>query len=140
MDAVLHGFLLICIHEAKMKKLTHKEFVDRINAVQRAKRIFVDTNITNNITAAFKVYQEVLAEQEREIYLSTKAGLDRPLSIFDEYIMPTCPECKAVMGIRQVPENEEGVKTQLVCSKCDTVLSSENNLQWWLSILERKVK
>ena len=123
-----------------MKKLTVEEFEDRMRAIQRAKGIFVDSDLTRNITTAFELYQEIFAEREREIFLSTQVYGNRPLTIMDKYERPKCPDCNSDMMFRQVPENEEGIKTQLVCSnqECQTVLSSEEDLSWWMENLKRK--
>ena len=123
-----------------MKKLTIEEFEDRMRAIQRAKGIFVDSDLTRNITTAFELYQEIFAEREREIFLSTQVYGNRPLTIMDKYERPKCPDCNSDMMFRQVPENEEGIKTQLVCSnqECQTVLSSEEDLSWWMENLKRK--
>jgi hypothetical protein len=95
--------------------------------------------VTKNISIAFELYQKVCAERDRELFLSTIFG-NKPPSILDKYERPKCPDCKANMGIRVLPNNEEGVKTQLVCSnpKCTTVLSSDQDLDWWMSQLKRK--
>lgn len=120
-----------------MKKLTAEEFSDRMMALQRARHIFIETGLTNNITVAFQVYQEVFAEREREIFISTFNAM-KMLTPMDRYERPECPDCGAPMRFRQVPENPEGIRAQLVCSACDTVLSSENDIQWWMENLKVK--
>lgn len=122
-----------------MKELTEEEFTDRIMAVQRAQKIFIESGLTNNITTAFQIYQTVFAEREREIFLSTQFHGNRPRSAMDKYERPKCPECGADMMFRQVPENPEGIKVQLVCTKCDTVLSSEKSLEEWMTMLRKKI-
>jgi uncharacterized protein with PIN domain len=107
-------------------------------AIQRAKKIFVETGLTNNITHAFEAYQEIFAERERQIFIATNMFSNRPRTVMDKYERPKCPECNEDMQFRIIPENDEGIKTQLVCTKCDTVLSSENDLQWWMENLQVK--
>jgi uncharacterized protein with PIN domain len=121
-----------------MKELTQEEFSDRMLAIQRAKKIFVETGLTNNITHAFEAYQEIFAERERQIFIATNMFSNRPRTVMDKYERPKCPECNEDMQFRIIPENDEGIKTQLVCTKCDTVLSSENDLQWWMENLQVK--
>ena len=123
-----------------MKKLTQEEFEDRIRAIQRARKIFIESDLTRNITTAFELYQEIFAEREREIFLSTQVYGNKPLTIMDRYERPKCPDCNSDMMFRQVPENKEGIKTQLVCSSegCQTVLNSEEDLNWWMKNLKRK--
>jgi hypothetical protein len=120
-----------------MKELSQEEFTDRIGALERAKRIFPDVV---NIPERFRLYQEVFAEREREIFVTTQMYGNRPRTIMDRYDRPKCTECGADMAFRQVPENKEGIKVQLVCmnEKCDTVLNSDNDIMWWMKQLKVK--
>lgn len=123
-----------------MKQLTEEEFNERTLAVLRANQIFIDSGVANNISIAFELYQKVCAEREREIFISTQVGGNRARTIMDRYIRPSCPECGADMMFRNIPDNPEGIKTQLVCTTvdCDTVLDSEMALDDWMK--ELKVK
>lgn len=123
-----------------MNKLTRDEFIDRTRAVLRAKNIFIDSGVTNNISVAFELYQKILADREREIELNTIAAGSRNRTIMDKYERPLCPVCNNPMRFRRVPENTEGIKIQLICEnpKCDTVLDSDKDIQWWMSILGEK--
>ena len=122
-----------------MKTLTKEEFHERAKALQRAKKIFLDSGLTNNITNAFIEYQEIFAEREREIFISTMVGGNQPKTFMDRYERPKCPECGANMRFRLVYPNSEGILTQLVCESCDTVLNDSHNLAWWQKNL-RKVE
>ena len=123
-----------------MKELTQDEFEDRAMALQRARRIFIETGLTNNLTHAFEAYQAIFAEREREIFIITQQYGNKSRTFMDKYDRPKCVECGADMAFRQVPENREGVKVQLVCmnDKCDTVLNSENDITWWMQHLKIK--
>ena len=126
-----------------MKELTREEFFERMHAIQRARRIFFDSGLTDNITTAFQIYQEVFAEREREIFLNVNVFREMLPSLsdhIDKYERPKCPDCNTDMQFRQLDENPEGIKIQLVCSNesCDTVLNSENDLQWWMDNLKKK--
>ena len=120
-----------------MKELTEEEFQDRMSALARAGRIFPDVM---NISERFKIYQEVFAEREREIFLTTQIYGNRPKTVMDKYERPKCPDCEADMMFRLVPENPMGIKTQLVCTndKCDVVLGSEKTLEEWMTMLKVK--
>jgi hypothetical protein len=122
-----------------MKTITEEEFRDRAQAIQRASKIFVESGLTNNITDAFRAYQEIFAEREREIFLSTQFYGNKPKTVMDKYDRPKC-ECGSEMKFRIIPTNDEGIKTQLVCSnpECDIVLNSENDLAWWMENLRKK--
>ena len=120
-----------------MNKLTEQEFQDRIQAVARARKIFI--NLTGgNITDAFTLYQEVLAEQERAVIINTLTAGNRPPALFDQYDRPKCPECGADMMFRPLAENLKGIKVQLVCEnpECDTVLNSEMSIEEWAKELQ----
>lgn len=119
--------------------MTLEEFEDRVKALNRARRIF--GNLTDgNITAAFEAYQAIFAEREREIFLTS---MMKPVNSMSEqlnlYERPKC-ECGHDMMFRLVPDNAEGIKTQLVCtnSKCDIVLDSKYSLNEWMGILKKK--
>jgi hypothetical protein len=116
-----------------MKKLTYEEFNDRLRAFNEAERIFVATGLTNNITDAFRAYQAILAEKERALHAAPSEHGFIPGSQMNKYERPQCPDCGSYMGFRIVPENDEGVKTQLVCQNaaCGLVLDSELTMQEW---------
>jgi hypothetical protein len=123
-----------------MKKITEEEFRDRMGALARAGRIFPDVL---NVSERFRIYQEVFAEREREIFVSTQVYGNKIFSPMDKYERPKCPEDGFDMQFRPVPENPEGVKVQLVCTNPEhigegSVLNSENDLQWWMNNLELK--
>jgi hypothetical protein len=119
-----------------MKKLSFDEFQKRINEVNKAYRIFKP--LTNNMTEAFRLYQDVLAEEKMEVSLPSEAFGERPPTPFDDRERPLCPDCNSPMRFRMIPQNDEGVNTQLVCEKCDLVLDSEKTMQEWLNLLEKK--
>jgi hypothetical protein len=122
-----------------MKRLTAEEFQDRLRAFDRAHRIF--GNLTdNNITKSFEAYQEILAEQEREIHMDARRMQGMTGSDMDNYERPECPICGSDMGFRLVPPNDENIVTQLVCMSdtCDTVLDSELTLEGWKEVLTKR--
>jgi hypothetical protein len=122
-----------------MKEMTQEELQDRAAAIQRSRKIFIESGMTDNVTNAFIAYQAIFAEREREIFISTQVGGNRAPTRMDKYERPKCPDCDADMMFRNVPDNEEGVKLQLVCTKCDLVLNSENDIIWWMNNLKVKV-
>jgi len=121
-----------------MKTMNYNEFLHRILEVNKAYRIFKP--LTNNMTEAFRLYQEVLAEEKMEVFVSSATGGNRPVTPMDDFERPSCPECESDMMIRTVPMNDEGVVTQLVCSNdsCDVVLDSKLTLEGWMEVLEKK--
>lgn len=123
-----------------MNKMSREEFNDRIEALQRSRKIFIESGLTDNITVAFEAYQTVCADRERKLFLSSQSDGNRKPSMMDQYERPKCPDCGSDMMFRVMKENEEGVKTQLVCSglRCDTVLNDEHDLSWWMENLRKK--
>lgn len=121
-----------------MNRLTQEQFNDRVQAVSRARRIFGELT-EGNITRAFEAYQLILAEQEREIFITTAMSGNRPPSPFDKYDRPKCPDCGADMLFRILKENAEGYKVLLTCEnpRCSTILYSENDIEWWEKELRR---
>ena len=122
-----------------MQKLTLAEFQDRLNALNRAKRIF--SHMTDNdITQAFIAYQEVLSETDRPFTIRAQTISDFKETALDTVIKPSCPICGNMMNFRIVPKNDEGINSQLVCTNpnCDTVLDSEKPITEWYEILPKK--
>ena len=119
-----------------MKTINFSEFQHRTNEVNKAYRIF--SPLTNNMTEAFRLYQEVLAEERMELFVSTQVMGNRPLTPMDDVETPLCPDCNSPMRFRIIPPNEENVNTQLVCENCDLVLDSEKTIQEWYQLLEKK--
>ena len=116
--------------------MNYMEFQNRINEVNKAYRIF--SPLTNNMTEAFRLYQEVLAEEKMELFISIEAFGNRPMTPIDDYERPLCPDCQSPMRFRIISPNDENVNTQLVCENCDLVLDSEKTIQEWYKLLEKK--
>lgn len=119
-----------------MKKMNYAEFQHRTNEVNKAYRIF--SPLTNNMTEAFRLYQEVLAEEKMEIFVSTAVFGNRPMTPIDDFERPLCPDCNSPMRFRVLKPNDEDVNTQLVCENCDLVLDSDKTIQEWYQLLEKK--
>ncbi len=122
-------------HAKVLRVYTDEERSDREMAIHRARRIFVNSGLTDNITIAFQLYQDIFAEREREIFVNAMSYG----SFMDKYERPQCPSCQSDMKFRIVPLNDEGIKTQLVCpnEECDTVLDSKLSLEEWMGILKK---
>jgi hypothetical protein len=122
-----------------MNKLSEQEFQDRIQAVARARKIFIDSGLTRNISDAFTLYQEVLAEQDRALTLQTEKDGNRPRSILDEYKRPRCPLCPTgEIMFRPAPDGPEGYSTELMCSEpaCNGFWYSKTTIPEWGMILQ----
>lgn len=133
-----------------MKKLSREEFNDRMLALAKAKKIFIDSGMTNNITVAFDLYQDVLAERERPLQLDSReqAADQRPsfgppkiiIPVDVELEKPTCPDCDEVLALREAMDDEkkEGYLSAWVCNKCGYEGLSEKSVMRWIRELPEK--
>lgn len=130
-----------------MIKLTREDFYERLRMLDDARRIFIETGLTDNITKAFAAYQEILAtENERQpIMISDKSfeGLWRgylpPIPISRA---PDCPECKTKVRFREIhiPKgrgNTNGYRSHFFCEHCLFELYSEKTVEEWYEIFKR---
>lgn len=119
-----------------MKKMTYEEFAQRTAEITKAKKIFMP-HITNNITTAFEIYQELLAEEEMQVMISTLLGGNKEPSILDMYERPKCPECGVDLRLRIGTADAEGKEwpTAWVCSTCLAEYYSEKTPQQWVEEL-----
>lgn len=127
-----------------MKKISFEEFHDRVNAIVRARKIFIP-HLTKNIGIAFEIYQEVLAEKEREIFLTTMSGGRAPMTFLDAYERPKCPKCGEDLYLRLIKEpkgkrNQRGWNTCWECigPNCFYEKYSRRTLKRWMKKLRRK--
>lgn len=115
-----------------MNRLTRQEFQDRVEAVARARKIFGELT-EGNITRAFEAYQVILAEQDREVIISTVMG-NRPPSPLDQFERPKCLECGSDILFRPLLPNKERWKTMLECSnpQCMERCYSDMSIDEWV--------
>lgn len=137
-----------------MKKLTREEFRERVEAVGRARKIFIP-HLTKSITLAFEIYCEILAEKEYAVRINKYQ--DENYTKFNAILkyIPRCPECgkplmlRAVMLEGRCPQtrkkisrksNRYGWKTCLECSSevCFYEKYSTKDLADWAEELEKK--
>jgi len=130
--------VLVVIAKDNMKRLNFNEFNNRVNEVNKAYRIFKP--LTNNMTEAFRLYQEVLAEEDMQIFISSSAGGNRPQTFIDMYDRPKCPECDVDLLLRFNVKDIDGKEwnTSWFCQKCLTDYYSDKTVQEWMQELKRK--
>jgi transposase-like protein len=121
-----------------MKKLNYVEFQKRINEVNKAARIFAP--LTNNISEAFKLYQEVLAEEQMEVFVSTAMMGNKPMTPMDDFERPKCPECQNELRLKLGAKDQDGKEwnSSWVCTQCLAEFYSEKTAQEWMNELRRK--
>lgn len=119
-----------------MKKMTYEEFAKRTIEIAKARRIFTP-HITANITTAFEIYQEILAEEKMQAMISTLQGGQKEPSFFDMFERPKCPECGTDMRLRIDTADADGKHwpTAWVCTTCLAEYYSEKTPQEWVEEL-----
>jgi hypothetical protein len=124
----------------KMEPMTYEEFADRAMDLQRARSIFIDSGLTQNISTAFEAYKEILIEEElREevrLFISTMEGADN--SPFDKLIRPKCEECGSDLKLKEGAVGPEGkfYQTAWVCVCELEYYSDKTAVEWYLELKE----
>jgi hypothetical protein len=120
-----------------MKKLTFKEFAERTEHIAKALKIFTP-HFTKNITIAFEMYKQILAEEEVQVFVSTYQGGNRQMTPLDDYERPKCPECNIDLRMRLGPFDHTGKQWQSswFCEKCNAEFYSEKTPQEWMEELK----
>jgi len=122
-----------------MKKLTFEEFTKRTHEIAKAHKIF--NNLTDdNISISFAMYQEILAEEKMEVFISTAEGGNRPMSFVDDFERPKCPECDTELRLRLNPMDADGKpwNTAWVCTQCQAEFYSNKTVPELMEELKKK--
>ncbi len=121
-----------------MKKLSYEEFQKRVTEVNKAAKIFAP--LTNNISEAFKIYQEVLAEEQMEVFVSTAMMGNKPMTPMDDFERPKCPECQNELRLKLGAKDQDGKEwnSSWVCTQCLAEFYSEKTAQEWMNELKRR--
>ena len=121
-----------------MKKLSYEEFQKRINEVNKAAKIFAP--LTNNISEAFRIYQEVLAEEHMQIFVSTAEMGNQSMTPMDDFERPKCPECQNELRLKLGAKDQDGKEwnSSWVCTQCLAEFYSEKTAEEWMNELKRR--
>ena len=113
-----------------MKKLNLDEFQKRINETVKARKIFIKSGITNNITVAFQLYQDILADEEMAVMIS---GINTPFGNIDR---PIC-DCGLEMRLDPRPRKigDKVYPTTWVC-KCGIEEYTDKTVEQWYEELK----
>lgn len=122
-----------------MKTMNYEEFYKRTNEIAKAHKIFGHLT-DNNISLSFTIYQEILAEEKMDVFISTSTGGNRSPSMVDEYERPKCPECDIDLRLKVFPLDADGTRwnTAWVCVKCEAEFYSEKTVPEWMNELRKK--
>lgn len=114
-----------------MKKLEMEEFNARLQEVAKARNIFIKSGITKNITHAFQLYQDMLAEEQVAVMIS---GINTPWGNVER---PTCDECGSDMKLMPFPKKVGDIvyPTTWVC-ECGIEEYTEKTVKEWYEELK----
>lgn len=119
-----------------MKKVSFEQFNHRIQEVAKARAIFIP-NITKNISVAFQLYLDVLAEEQLGAFVTSAAYGSKPMSPLDDYERPKCQECgeDLLLKIGSKDESDKAWETSWYCEKCFSEYYSTKTVQEWMNEL-----
>lgn len=111
-----------------MKKLSLHDFQERLLEVANARKIFINSGLTNNVTHAFQLYQEILAEERMTEFITSK---EEP---FDN-MRPKCI-CGKTMRLNPMPCKINGIvyPSTWIC-KCGLNEFTTKTAEQWYDIL-----
>jgi len=114
-----------------MKNLNYEEFQERISEVAKSRKIFIP-HITKNISIAFELYQEALAEEQMDVMISK---INTP---FGNIERPRCDECDTELKLDTMPRHIEGnfYPTTWICEECGTEYYTEKTANEWYEELK----
>lgn len=95
-----------------MKKMNFTEYQDRLQAVNRAMKLFKHMT-DGDIEKSFRAYQLLIADQDRKIFINSVVEGNKPQSWLDDeehFKRPNCPECGKPLFLRSF-ECGKGVKS-----------------------------
>ena len=118
-----------------MKQVDFQAFHDKAAAIARARRIFIP-HFTNNITFAYELYQEMLAEHQRQVRVNTLSAGHQPPSVIDQLGRLTCLKCDTPMALRILSNGK--FKTQWECPRCTYKRRSKKTLNDWIDHLRKR--
>ena len=110
-------------------------------AIAEARRLYIATGITKNISYALDMYlrKHQYKAQGLRPRISTRPG-DQPRTVLDEYIRPKCRKCGAGMYLKLGCSSCKGTvkKNQWICKGCGFIHYTKATLPEILKKLRRK--
>lgn len=127
-----------------MRRLSEEKFKKRAAELANAKKIFGPLT-ERNITTAFQIYQEILAEEDFMVLLDSAIEGTRGRRFFDTFERPICPNCGEDLFLTQItepegPKNKLGWKTLWFCEEDNCIFEnySRKTVRDWAQILPKK--
>jgi uncharacterized protein with PIN domain len=121
-----------------MKKLSFEDFNTRMLEIQKARKIFVDSGLTNNISIAFEAYRELLMSDEDKEKYPERINSKSEKTPFDGLNVPKCDECGNSLKLTVNSKDIEGNthRTAWKCKKCGMIYYSDKTSTEWYQILK----
>jgi len=115
-----------------IKKLTEKQFQERLKGLMFARKIFMP-HITNNITIAWEMYQEMVAGEKMEIFIANAQVEHLDKNPLKGLKRPKCPECNGDMVLRLGAVDMDGKQwpTAWACKPCIIEVYSDKSVDEW---------
>ena len=116
-----------------MKKLDYSDFSKRIEEVAKARKIFIKSGITKNITIAFELYQAVLAEEQMDVTIT------KPQVPFEDIERPLCGECDKELQLDPRPRRIDNklYASTWTCANCGMEYYTEKTAEQWYAELKK---
>lgn len=111
----------------------------RRTIIATARKEFITTGITNNISGAVRLYFEAHPDicKDVKMTISTREE-DRPKTILDEYERPKCRKCGSPLFWKGACTACKGKKNQWVCKKCGFKHITKDTLEQAIGKLDRR--
>jgi len=111
--------------------------------VRKARKEFIETGKTNDITTAVRLYFQAHPKETQGIKETlTPREIDRPTTILDLYERPPCPKCGMPLFFQVCSTCGSGKrkKNEWICKSCSHRRITKDTLEEALAKLERKKK
>jgi len=115
--------------------------MQRSEVIQKARKKYIGSGITNNITEALRMYLEKDATEEEQIPLFISAPVEYAIKRELKLVRPVCDECEGelFMQIEIVSlTSGEHFPTAWICKTCNKIEYSNKTPEQWLEILKNE--
>jgi len=118
-----------------MKDIDRDDFHKRAQELIKARNIFIP-HVTKNITIAWDLYQEMLAEEKMAPRLMSDIDGRQPRTILDDLGRLSCLKCDSEMSLREIDKGK--YRSQWECLKCGAVRKSKKTVEQWIQKLMKR--
>jgi len=110
---------------------------DRDTVIERARIVYMDSGVTNNITEALRLYLRDVAGPDEQVPLFISSPEQHQMREVLKFGRPECDFCKAEMFFRICAVDQHGTThaTAWVCKNCGYEFYSDMTPKQWLKVL-----